>query len=131
MRVVLDSNVLVAAFIARGACAEVFERVITDHELILSPWLLDELERVLLTKLRFDEGRSQRALAVIRRAGTLVDPAPLPEAVCRDPDDDNVLALVRETGAACLVTGDDDLLVLDPFEGIPIVTPRRFLTDFG
>jgi len=131
MRVVLDTNVLVAAFVARGACAEVLERVLTDHELILSPWLLEELDRVFVTKLRFDEGRSRRALSVIRRAATMVDPEPLPEGVCRDPDDDSVLALLRTSGASCLVTGDDDLLVLDPFDGIPILTPRRFLTDVG
>jgi len=62
MRVVLDTNVLVAAFIARGVCAEIFERVISEHELELSPHLLGELDRVMSVKLRFDPRRVEKAL---------------------------------------------------------------------
>ena len=46
----------------------------------------------------------------------------------RDVDDDAILALARSSNAACLVTGDDDLLVLKTFEDTPIITPREFLT---
>jgi len=128
MRVVLDTNVLVAAFIARGVCADLFERVIADHELVLSPHLLDEFERMMTAKLRFDQTRVERALALFRRVGRIVTPEPLEEPVCRDGDDDAVLALARSASAACLVTGDDDLLVLGRFERIPIISPRAFLT---
>ena len=58
--------------------------------------------------------------------GELVDPVPLEEPVCRDPDDDQVLALVGAAEAACLVTGDDDLLSLGTYGGSPILTPRGF-----
>ncbi len=44
----------------------------------------------------------------------------------RDPDDDRILALARSFEADLLVTGDDDLLVLHPWEGIAIVRPREF-----
>ena len=128
MRVVLDINVLVAAFIARGVCTDVFERVIADHELVLSPHVLDEFDRVMTAKLEFDQTRVQRAVALFRRVGRVVTPEPLEEPVCRDRDDDAVLALARSSGAACLVTGDDDLLVLKSFEQIPIISPRAFLT---
>jgi putative PIN family toxin of toxin-antitoxin system len=128
MRVVLDTNVLVAAFIARGVCADLFERVIADHELVLSPHLLDEFERVMTAKLRFDQTRVERALALFRRVGRMVTPEPLEEPVCRDRDDDAVLALARSASATCLVTGDDDLLILKRFERIPIISPRAFLT---
>jgi len=47
--------------------------------------------------------------------------------VCRDPRDDKFLSLAACGRATHLVTGDRDLLVLDPFEGIRIVTPRQFL----
>jgi putative PIN family toxin of toxin-antitoxin system len=128
MKVVLDTNVLIAAFIARGVCAEVFERVLGDHELVLSPHLLDEFERVMIDKLRFDPSRAQRALALLRRAGRILEPEALTESVCRDEDDDAVLALARSSGAAYLVTGDDDLLILKTFEEMPIISPREFLT---
>ena len=128
MRVVLDTNVLVAAFVARGVCTDVFERVIADHELVLSPHILDEFERVMTAKLGFDRIRVERALALFRRVGRVVTTEPLEEPVCRDRDDDAVLPLARSSGATCLVTGDDDLLILKDFEQIPIISPRAFLT---
>jgi putative PIN family toxin of toxin-antitoxin system len=128
MRVVLDTNVLIAAFIARGACGDVFERVVNEHELILSPFVLEEFERVMTRKLGLDGDRVARAVTLLRRKGIVVEPAPLDSPVCRDPDDDQILALTREYGVRVLVTGDDDLLVLDAFEGVPIISPRQFLT---
>lgn len=128
MRVVLDTNVLVAAFIAHGVCAEVFERVAGEHELILSAHVLDEFRHVMSEKLGFDSSRVVRALALLRRVGTIVEPERLDTPVCRDSDDDAVLALARSSNADCLVTGDDDLLVLRTFEGAAIITPRAFLT---
>ena len=47
--------------------------------------------------------------------------------VCRDPGDDKLLEIAIVGRADCLVTGDQDVLVLDPFQGIPIVTPAGFL----
>lgn len=47
--------------------------------------------------------------------------------VCRDPDDEVVLAAAVEGRADRIVTGDKDLLVLGEYEGIPIITPRAFL----
>jgi putative PIN family toxin of toxin-antitoxin system len=128
MRVVLGTSVLVAAFVARGVCTDVFERVMADHELVLSPHILGEFKRVMAAKLGFNEIRVERALALFRRVGRVVTPEPLEEPVCRDRDDDAVLAIARSSGATCLVTGDDDLLILKSFEQIPIVSPRAFLT---
>lgn len=46
--------------------------------------------------------------------------------VCRDADDDHVLATARTGECACIVTGDKDLLVLDAYDGVAIVSPRDF-----
>jgi putative PIN family toxin of toxin-antitoxin system len=129
MRVVLDTNVLVAAFIARGACTDVFERVVSDHELILNPLILDEFERVMTDKLGLDRDRVGRAIALLRRKGDSLDPGHLESPACRDPDDDQVLALAYGGSADILVTWDDDLLVIGSYEGIPIISPRDFLIN--
>jgi putative PIN family toxin of toxin-antitoxin system len=50
--------------------------------------------------------------------------------ICRDPKDDKFLELAVEAGAACIITGDKDLLVLNPFENIPILTAADFLKVF-
>lgn len=128
MRVVLDTNVVIAAFIARGACSDLFERVVNEHELILSPFILEEFERVMTRKFGLDGNRVARAVTLLRRKGIAVEPVPLDSPVCRDPDDDQILALAREDGVRFLVTGDDDLLALDAFEGVPIISPRQLLT---
>ena len=52
-------------------------------------------------------------------------------AVCRDPTDDRFLELAVNGRADIIVTGDLDLLVWDPFRGIPIVTPRQFVRERG
>ncbi len=127
MRVVLDTNVLIAAFIARGACTDVFERVVNEHELILSPFILEEFERVMKNKMGLDRDRVTRAVALLRRKGRVLEPEPLGEPVCRDPDDDHVLALAGESEIGVVVTGDDDLLILKSFNDIPIISPRDFL----
>ena len=126
MRVVLDTNVLIAAFVSRGLCAELFEHVVGSHTLIVSEHVLEEFERVLVSKLGFGTERVSEAVALLRRVGDMVDPEPLQAPICRDPDDDEILALARAGDVSCLVTGDDDLLTIGSFEGIPILTPRAF-----
>jgi putative PIN family toxin of toxin-antitoxin system len=49
---------------------------------------------------------------------------------CRDPKDNKFLELAFEAGATCIITGDKDLLVLNPFEGIQILTASEFLKLF-
>ena len=56
----------------------------------------------------------------------MVEPARLNENVCRDRDDDNVLAAALEAKADCIVTGDKDLLILKNFRGIKIISPSDF-----
>ncbi len=64
-------------------------------------------------------------LAVLVREATLVE---ITETIaeCRDPKDDKFLELAIGGKAACIVSGDKDLLVLHPFRGIPILTPAGF-----
>jgi len=51
-------------------------------------------------------------------------------SICRDPKDNMYLELALSGNAACIVTGDSDLLVLHPFENILIFTPNYFLDKF-
>jgi uncharacterized protein len=49
--------------------------------------------------------------------------------ICRDPKDDKFLELAVSGRATCIVTGDSDLLALNPFRGIAITTPQAFLKE--
>jgi putative PIN family toxin of toxin-antitoxin system len=126
VKAILDTNVLVAAFTARGLCSELFERVLYDHDLIISQHLLDEFEEVLVRKFGFTAAKVEQAVALLRRVGVMIEPAPLDRPVCRDPDDDLVLALAAHAGADSIVTGDRDLLDLESFQNVPILSPRGF-----
>lgn len=126
MTVVLDTNVVVAALVAEGLCREVVLRAVRRRVLASSTGLMDELTETLRRKFTISPATAT-FLAALRNQIQLVEPGALPKAVCRDPDDDLVLATAVAAHADLIVTGADDLLVLRTYEGIEIVSPRRFL----
>ncbi len=126
MRVVFDTNVIVAGIVAEGLCREIVEDHIPEHTPILSRWLWDELVEKLQTKFDLDP-LGLPLLGLYRRFATWVEPAELQPPVCRDPEDDWVLATALAGAAEAIVSGDDDLLVLRRYRGVPILSPRQFL----
>jgi uncharacterized protein len=126
MRVVLDANVIVAAFAARGLCESVMEVCLSEHEMVLSEKLLDEILENLLQKIRLPSGVVDGIGELLREHATMLSPAPIAPGVCRDPDDVKVLSLAKDSKADYIVTGDKDLLVLKKYGGIPILNPRSF-----
>lgn len=73
----------------------------------------------------------ERSLAEVRRLVEVIDPPPLPHPVCRDPDDDEVLALAIAAKVDLIVSGDNDLLSLGNFEGVPIIAPAHAVRRIG
>lgn len=127
MRLVFDTNVIVAGIVAEGLCREIVEVELPQHEVFLSPPLWSELLGTLRDKFDLAEGELP-ILALYRRHATWLAPAPLAPPVCRDPDDDWVLATAIAAGAEAIVTGDRDLLDLGRTGAIEILTPREFLS---
>jgi uncharacterized protein len=126
VRLLLDTNVLVAALVARGACSDLLEHCVRDHVVISSRPLLDELGDVLTRKFRQSAVDVRGAVRLFEQTFTLVVPDALEQSTCRDPDDDVVLATARAGKCDAIVTGDEDLLVLDPFHGIRVLPPSGF-----
>jgi putative PIN family toxin of toxin-antitoxin system len=127
VRIVLDTNVLIAALIARGTCHELLEHGVLRHELITSQFILDELREKLIEKFKYPNAMADEAITVLRSRMKVVTPSPLEILVCRDADDDNVLAAAVDASCDCIITGDKDLLVLHPYQAIAILSPRAFL----
>ena len=126
MILVRDTNVIVAALVAKGLCHEVVVRALATCTVATSTPLLDELERTLHAK--FTLGPAATAfLEQLRARVRIVEPVMLPAPVSRDVDDDLVVATAVGAGAAAIVTGDQDLLVIGSYRGIAIVSPREFL----
>lgn len=131
MRIVLDTNVLIAALIARGTCHELLEHCIVQHELITSEFILDELREKLINKFKYSVAIADEAIVVLRSRMRVTVPSPLDIPVCRDADDDNILAAGVDGNCDCIVTGDKDLLVLHPHQAIAILSPCAFLDVEG
>lgn len=126
MKVFLDTNVLASALATRGLCAELFESVLTGHELLASRELLAELHRILITKLRIPADTTDDFIALISaNATTLPTPAEFPAGI-PDPDDAPLIAAALAGGAECFVTGDKALLDLGTVAGMAVISPRRF-----
>lgn len=126
MRVVLDTNVLIAAFITHGACNELLEHCAINHEIIMSAFILDEVRDKLVGKFNFSSREAEAVLLLLKSRAVLVKPRALEKPTCRDPDDDLILGTAIAGNCECIVTGDKDLLDLDCFEGIRMVNPSDF-----
>ena len=122
----MDTNVLIAAFIARGVCHQLLEHCVRQHELVTSDFIITEFREKLTGKFKYAPEEAEEAAGLLLSVMEVVDPADLQAAVCRDPDDDKILGTAVSGACSCIVTGDNDLLVLKQFRGIDILKPADF-----
>ena len=133
MRVVVDTNILVRALIMpHGTVGPVLLRLRQgDYVLLYAHLLLEELVDVLnRPRIRQKYGLTEQDIETVISLILLRGEAVVPQEhilACRDPQDDKFLEVAVSGKADVLVTGDDDLLVLHPFAGIPILPPAAFL----
>ncbi|MGH7624984.1 MAG: putative toxin-antitoxin system toxin component, PIN family [Gemmatimonadaceae bacterium] len=125
MKVFLDTNVLISAFIARGLCADLLRLVLAEHRLLTGAVNLDELERVLRDRFAATPAEIALALAVFEDEMVVPRPAAILSVRVRDKADAWVLASAVAAGADLLVSGDKDLLTVATRAPVPIVTPRE------
>lgn len=132
MRFVFDTNVLISALLLPDSKPrQALERALQNGKVLLSYAVLAELYEVLSRK-RFrryiDEEDIRTFVAALTQEAEWVDVAERITA-CRDSKDDKFLELSVSGHATHIVTGDSDLLALDPFRGIRIVPPQELLKD--
>jgi uncharacterized protein len=126
VKVVLDTNVLLAAFATRGLCESILDLCLDQHQIVLSEAILAEAKEHLARKFKVPASQIQEIVALLREHSVIVEPTAVPPNACRDPDDLSILGTLLAGGADCLVTGDKDLLVIKQFRNIPIMSPRQF-----
>ena len=129
VRVILDINVVLSGLFWHGPPHTLLDHVRDGTlTLISSPALLAEFTEVI-ERPKFDailvrsNTSRERSLAEIRALAEVITPAPLPMPVCRDADDDAILALALSAQVDFIVSGDTDLLTLGEYQGIRIVDP--------
>ena len=130
MRCVFDTNTVVSALLFEEGNPGLALKAALEHgDLLLSLEVAEEMAEVL-RRSKFDEyvrreTREEFLWALVRDAIFVEVDEQIHE--CRDPDDDKFLELAVTGEATHIVTGDRDLLVMHPFRGISIVSPRDFL----
>jgi uncharacterized protein len=133
MRLVLDTNCVVSAFLWGGTPRQIIDAAIEGQcQLFTSGALLAELEEVLARKKfgpRFLSAQTSVARLLVEYTGqvTVVHAAIIAPTVLRDPDDDQVLACALAAKADLIVSGDRHLLDFQQYQDIPIVTPADAL----
>jgi uncharacterized protein len=129
-RCVFDTNVLISALLFdQSKPAQAFFVALHIGEVLVSADVIVELNNVL-GRDRFQryvtEEERERFLRSLLREAKLIEIREQVQA-CRDPKDDKFLELAVNGEADCIVSGDGDLLALDPFRSIHILTPSDFL----
>ncbi len=126
-RVVFDTNVFVSAIVFGGKPRIALELAEAGvFELAFSHAIRVELESILQEKFGWPQEYVAWACQPIWDFSHNVVPQ-MTVAVCSDPDDDRILECALEAKAQVIVTGDSDLLRLNRFKGIAILTPAAFL----
>jgi putative PIN family toxin of toxin-antitoxin system len=133
MKAVLDTNVLVAAYLTEGLCARLLRRARQrQFEAITCPLILTECRKNLKRLTAPSSGALDATMQHLQAITTTVNPAPnLTPKICRDPADNEVLGCAITARVDYLVTGDRDLLDLHPHRSLPIVSPRDFESLFA
>jgi putative PIN family toxin of toxin-antitoxin system len=136
IRAVFDTSVFLRALInPHSRCGRLLDEFAGDYELVLSPAIVREVLEVLhRPRLRARLPQIARLdiarIILLFEQAQVVEPNDLP-AVSRDPKDDKFLACARSAEAEYLVTEDQDLLVLEAYEGTRICQPAEFIALLG
>lgn len=127
-RILIDSNVLIAALrTPDGVSAQALRIVLQNHNLILSPQILNETSRNL-HRLKMDSRLIDAYIAFLKRQAHITEPTKI-KKICRDPDDDAILAAGQSGKVDLIITGDKDLLDC-PFP-VRIISPRDFMEEYS
>jgi putative PIN family toxin of toxin-antitoxin system len=132
LRLVIDTNVLVSGLLTQNSIPQqVYDYAIAQATLLQSQATLSELERVLI-RPKFDRyvslERRLRFIASLVNRAEYVDVTETFE-ICRDPKDNSLLELAASGKASHLITGDQDLLVLNSFRSTVIQQPSVFWAE--
>ena len=126
MRIFFDTNVIISSFITHGHVTELFEHCLLNHEIFTSDFVINELEEKLMSKFNYSEEEIKNASNFIKENFIKADHKLPEKQICRDKDDDNIIAAACAADVDCIITGDEDLLIIKKFDNIFIVSPKEF-----
>ncbi len=127
MKIFLDTNVIVSSFITHGFTAELMEYCLINHKIYTSDFIIEEVEKNLKNSFGYNDAEVNEVINFMKSNFINVEKyEKLNKEVSRDKDDDNVLAAALSEKVDCIVTGDKDLLTIENYKRIKILSPRNF-----
>jgi putative PIN family toxin of toxin-antitoxin system len=126
LRIVLDTNVLLAGIATHGMCEGLLTLCYRDHTIVLSEHILAELHEHYVGKFKATDEQAALVVDALRKQSEVVVPATIPSEAFVDADDLPVLGTAIGGQVDYLVTGDKQLQELGQYRKIPVVSPRQF-----
>lgn len=127
MKYLLDTNVLISAFIGHGICSELFEELANQDSIVISNVIVQDLEKNLRKKFAISNETLQEHIWFLETHFLCAKLVSSIEKISRDSNDDHILAFAHQEKIDFIITGDKDLLVLKKYKGIRILQPKEVL----
>jgi len=129
MRIVLDANIFISSFFWGGNPRKIMERIIDGKDkLFVCKEILQETASVMARpKFNVSDEYIIRFIHSIEEIANHVTLTGIVQQVCRDSKDDKILECALLANADYIITGDVDLLILEEFRGIKIITANEYL----
>jgi putative PIN family toxin of toxin-antitoxin system len=126
MRLVLNSNVIIAAFATQGICLSLLEHCLYAHNIFFSEDLLKEISIKLQTKIKVPKQLVREIISFLKNHATTVSPRQLEQNICRCPNVDNVISLAMTVKSDYVISGESDLMALKQHKSVTVLSPRDF-----
>ena len=126
MKVFLDTHVIASAPATRGLCADVMWTAMEFHDLVVSPHLMAELQRVPRDKFGASPELIAEAVSPLHQDTLCAESQPLAPLALKDPGDIAIVSSAINGGAGLLITGDQEVLALNRVRAMKILSPRPF-----
>ena len=131
MRIVIDTNVLISGVFFGGFPRKILSAVVEQKlTACATPKIINEYEEIVQEMIDRKQGHISRAiLSPLIKAMEIIEPVAHIE-ICRDPDDNKFLECAKDSHALYIVSGDKDLLVIEQFGNVQIVTAKDFCEKY-
>ncbi len=131
MRIVVDTNVVISGIFFGGAPRQILNAIVTsDITACATAEIVEEYLEIIDEMIKRKQGRINKTLLYpLIHALEMIEPNAHVE-LSRDPDDDKFLGCAKDAKALYIVSGDKDLLILEQFENIEIITAKEFCNRY-
>ena len=129
MRIVLDTNVLISAFVFGGKPRTILELMMVEKKItgVISKSAIAELLGVLKMKFKYSQYQLLKIEKLIEENFIITDPQSIPKVIKEDNFDNQFLAIAHETKIDYIISGDNHLLKIKAYKKVPIIPPHDFV----